>query len=619
MKKAYLVLLFTGLFFSGVAQHDPGRLLDSLSKETIPALNKKMSFSISHLSLGEFIRAFSYDAGVNVVIPADLNVLVSNNFHEVRAADILALLCDEHGLNVHVNGTILTLSRVPLPVPVKEPARVKYNKITEKVTMELKGEPLQEVVKTLSIETGVNVTVVPDAKDKPVTCYLHAVSLPDALEMLCKTNGLKWEKLGEAIYLVSTRVNASVAGERPPLPGQLVPFQGQQMAGILVDSVKGVTVQVTGKMMEELFQHVMRQAGRPYRLLSKLEGTVDMDTRGATVEEFLYQLFKGSKYTYSVQEGVYYAGERVKAELKSSRLLALRYRSVAGLIEMLPKTVLHELDVKEFEQLNSLLIHGASDQVEDFARLITRLDQTVPVILIDVLIVDISDKAEREMGLEYGLGEVISSRSGGISAGIAGELGASGFNKLLKEVGLARLAKVPDDFYLKLKAMEENGYVNIRSTPRLSAMNGSEATMSIGRTEFYKEERQDYFGTQDPQLSRQTVYKEMQAELSVTIRPVVAGDGSVNLSVKMEQSNFTERLSTDGPPGKTSRKFESMIRVMDRETILLGGLEEEMDKQTTKGVPWISKIPVLKWLFGSNQKSKTKSRLNILIKPVIIS
>ncbi len=171
---------------------------------------------------------------------------------------------------------------------------------------------------------------------------------------------------------------------------------------------------------------------------------------------------------------------------------------------------------------------------------------------------------------------------------------------------------------MKLKALEDDGYVNIRSTPRLSTINGNEAKMSIGKTEYYKEERQDYFGTQDPQLSKQITYKEVQAELSVIIRPVVAGNESVSLNVKVEQSDFTERISDEGPPGKTSRKFESIIQVMDRETILLGGLEEELNKRSTKGVPFLSRVPVIKWLFGSNQKSREKNRLNILIKPVII-
>ncbi|MDR2129773.1 MAG: type II and III secretion system protein [Odoribacteraceae bacterium] len=618
MKKTCLIVLLAGLSLPGIAQRSTGHLLDSLSKEAIPALNKKMSFSISEISLSEFIRAFSHDAGVNVVIPQGLETRVSNNFHEVRAADILAFLCDEHKLKVNVNGNILSLSRILPPPPAREPVRVKQDPLTGTVSADLKGDPLQAVVKALSVETGITVTVVPDVKEKPVTCYLHAVSLPDALELICKTHGLKWEKMGETIYLLSPRIELPVAGERPPLPGQMPFSRGQQAIDILVDSTRRITVQAKGKAMEELFQQVMHQADKPYRLLTKLEGNVEMEAHDVTIEEFLYQLFKGSKYTCCVQEGIYYAGERGKAELKSSRLLALHSRSVAGLLELLPKPVLHELDVKEFEPLNSLLIHGASDQVEDFARLIKRLDRTVPVILIDVLIVDISDKAEREIGLEYGLGEVISSRSGGVATGITGEVGATGFSKILKGIGMAKLGNVPDDFYLKLRAMEESGQVNIHSTPRLSTMNGSEAKMSIGRTEFYKEERQDYFGTQDPQLSRQTVYKEMQAELSVTIRPVVAGNGSVNLNVKVEQSNFTERLSADGPPGKTTRKFESTIRVMDRETILLGGLEEETNKYTTKGVPWISRVPVLKWLFGSNQKSKTKSRLNILIKPVVI-
>ncbi|MGM0528963.1 MAG: hypothetical protein ACQERS_11190 [Bacteroidota bacterium] len=85
------------------------------------------------------------------------------------------------------------------------------------------------------------------------------------------------------------------------------------------------------------------------------------------------------------------------------------------------------------------------------------------------------------------------------------------------------------------------------------------------------------------------------------------------------QSDFTERISTTAPPGKVERTFKSQIRVKNEEMILLGGLEENRSSKTSSGVPWLSKIPILKWLFSSRNEDKSKSKLNIFIKPTIIS
>jgi type IV pilus assembly protein PilQ len=116
-----------------------------------------------------------------------------------------------------------------------------------------------------------------------------------------------------------------------------------------------------------------------------------------------------------------------------------------------------------------------------------------------------------------------------------------------------------------------------------------------------------------------TTYKPVEAELKLEIRPLVAGNQEVTLNVLVEQSDFTERIEQNAPPGKVSRKFESIIRVKDQEMILLGGLEEASDSDTRSGVPFLARIPVINWLFSSKSKTKSKSKLNIFIKPIIIN
>ena len=86
----------------------------------------------------------------------------------------------------------------------------------------------------------------------------------------------------------------------------------------------------------------------------------------------------------------------------------------------------------------------------------------------------------------------------------------------------------------------------------------------------------------------------------------------------MEQSDFTARISPQAPPGSVSRKFTSMIRVGNEEMVLLGGLEEKGVNDSGSGVPLLSRIPVLKWLFSSRTRSYNKTKLNIFIKPTIL-
>ena len=185
--------------------------------------------------------------------------------------------------------------------------------------------------------------------------------------------------------------------------------------------------------------------------------------------------------------------------------------------------------------------------------------------------------------------------------------------------GVVKIGKVTPNFYLSLKAMESQGILKVNSTPKLSTLNGHDATMSIGKTEYYQETRTDIYGTQNPQLTTTQNYKPVNADLTVTIKPVVAGDDQITLEIEVNQSDFTERISSLAPPGETSRKFKSIIRVRNQEMVLLGGLEEKKISDTSTGTPFLSRIPVIKWLFSSRTKVNGNSRLNIFIKPTIIN
>jgi type IV pilus assembly protein PilQ len=57
--------------------------------------------------------------------------------------------------------------------------------------------------------------------------------------------------------------------------------------------------------------------------------------------------------------------------------------------------------------------------------------------------------------------------------------------------------------------------------------------------------------------------------------------------------------------------------VKNQETIILGGLEQKRKQDSSSGVPFLSRIPILKWLFSSRTKTDSDSRLNIFIKPTI--
>src|SRR5690606_23243397 len=172
--------------------------------------------------------------------------------------------------------------------------------------------------------------------------------------------------------------------------------------------------------------------------------------------------------------------------------------------------------------------------------------------------------------------------------------------------------------YVSLSALESNNVIEIESTPKISTLNGHEASISIGETTYYQETQvnvQTSVTNQGVLQSRQ--WKSIDANLSVKIKPFVSADEYVTLTITVEQDDFSGKVDPTSPPNITTQTFESVVRVKNGELILLGGLDKKKKNDSGSGTPILSRIPVLKWFFSSRAKDREKSKLHILIKPVV--
>ncbi len=238
------------------------------------------------------------------------------------------------------------------------------------------------------------------------------------------------------------------------------------------------------------------------------------------------------------------------------------------------------------------------------------------------MILEVNKTASISAGVEWGLGDAPALDKGSIYPTTNLTLGAKTINKIIggfNGFGLFNVGKVVPNFYAKIEALETNGDVKIRSTPKLATLNGHSASLSNGERAYYAVTRRDIIGFQNPQTTEIKNYVPVDANLSIDIRPMVAADNHITLGVRVVQSSFNnKRIDEEAPPGINSREFTSTIRVANQDIVILGGLEENLKSDSGDGVPLLSKIPVLKWLFSKRKRVNSRTKLTVLIKPTII-
>lgn len=582
--------------------------LDSLASTSVPQLNNEVDISFSNISIKELIRTIGNTTGLNITIDPNVTYSVNSNFNKVKASDVIGFLCSRYNLDLVTHGSIIHLQ----PIIIKEEKLFIESVNDSTISYEVNKIRATDFFKEMTDKTGLNFILSPDLGITTINGYAHNITIRESLLQLSLNNKLEITRKADKLFAVSPVLNKASGDVIDDSKSKKIKKIELKYQDEMLDA------DINGSPIFDVLEELSRQTGYSVCLLSPVEGKTAVRTKFAALPDFMNSIFFGTENTYRIADNTIFVGSRKLPGIKSCELIKLNNRSVDSLIHVLPTQIKQDLSIKEFAEQNSLIVWGDADLISGFRKTLEKIDVLVPVILIDVIIVDAGKNFEIETGLESGLKDSPTTTKGTINPGLDFTMGAESVNNMLSRIGLTNLGKVTPNFYLKLKAMETDGIVDIRSTPQLSTLNGHSAKMSIGQTEYYREELSNLYGSQNPQLQSQKIYKPVEAKLAVNIKPFVTGNGQVSLTIEVEQSEFTARIDEYAPPGLESRKFSSMIRVRNQETILLGGLEENISKSTRKGWPFLSRVPMLNWIFSSKSKKDNKSHLNIFIKPTVI-
>ena len=285
------------------------------------------------------------------------------------------------------------------------------------------------------------------------------------------------------------------------------------------------------------------------------------------------------------------------------------------------KTTAGEVEIVDYPELNRIILKGPTDRVEEIAAFLRDIDRPVPMVKVEMLVVEVNKERLLSTGIRAGIRAPGDSTGGSkdVLPGIDYNLSGSDINAIFGSIpALSNLGTLSSRFYLQLKAQETRGNLKVKMQPVLSMLNGREASLQIGQSQYYLLETQTSSNGAVNNFQTFTQrFERIDANISLTLKPYISDDDMVTLDVMPDFTTPVGQFNSETPPTIASRRFVSTIRVKNGETVILGGLSEESSNESTSGLPWLSRVPVLKWIFGNNNKSKAKSSLIIYITPVI--
>lgn len=264
-----------------------------------------------------------------------------------------------------------------------------------------------------------------------------------------------------------------------------------------------------------------------------------------------------------------------------------------------------------------LMVIDRPAEVQRVGDLLDLVDPERRQVMIEVRIVEVALDRDDEMGVSWNYmneaflgmddisGQLIQNFAPGASADGSEPSNYDGF-----EFGLSN-----DNADFLIQAIAKNSNLDLLSAPRIATLNNQKAIIKAIERVPYVSTKTDIADQGVIQSKEEIEFAEVGIVLEAT--PQIAPDGGVFLDIRPEVSVVTEWFL--GTPVVDERSVETIVKVADGQTIIIGGIIRESTIQGISKIPLLGDIPGLGLLFRYKKDVQTKTELLIFISPQIVS
>jgi general secretion pathway protein D len=266
------------------------------------------------------------------------------------------------------------------------------------------------------------------------------------------------------------------------------------------------------------------------------------------------------------------------------------------------------------ETLNAVIVLSTPEDYEIIKDAIAKIDLEPRQVMIEGMIAQIALKDEFSLGLAWSIN---TKNFGGSPADITFNASSLDPNKLPGSTGLrfvgtdsgGSVRAVVNALALKSKA-------KLLASPHIIVSDNREATIQVGQQ--VPIVTSETFGSTTVAPQRTIQYKDIGIILKV--KPQVNDSGLVSLEIKQEVSSYEtiSLSSTQDDIILNKTEASTNLVVQDGHTIIIGGLIREDNTKSRTGIPWLSQIPLLGFLFGNTTDDKARTELIILLTPHVV-
>jgi len=338
--------------------------------------------------------------------------------------------------------------------------------------------------------------------------------------------------------------------------------------------------------------------------------------------------------------------KRAKERLEDlvTELIPVNYATAKDITTQIKGVLSDRGDVKVDERTNILIIKDIPKNIPGVKNLVKSLDTKTPQVLIEARIVEANVSFQRELGVSWGFEAYAEAKKshgdlrsqyivgGGMStpsttpgATLGTTLGSStsrvvdlpavartGAGAAVGTAGVIEFLMTSiyglRELDIAISAHENKGDVKIISSPKIATLHNIEASIEQGLRIPYRKLTTEGTVTTD----------FIDANLKLTVTPLVTNDGNIKMSIKAKKDAPDQSIVVDGVPSIDKKEAITEVLVKDNGVVVIAGVYSIEKSEGVEGIPLLSKIPLLGWLFKREAKEDRRKDLLIFISPKII-
>lgn len=450
---------------------------------------------------------------------------------------------------------------------------------SNKITLDIKGMDILDVLKILSMKSGLNIVAGRNVTGK-VTIYLKDVDVWDAFQIILVANSLAYERTGDIINVMTDRDYELIYGDRF--------YDKKEIQTVKLKYAKAAEVSKALMQIKTNIGKIVTDEGSNTVIL------VDIPERVARMKQMINEIDVPTQ----------------------TKVFSLQYAKAEDIEKGISELITKNLGVIKIDaRTNSVVVTDLPQQLEKIEKIIAAFDKKDAQVMIEAKILEITLNDNFKMGIDW---DVIARKYFRLTQNLKLSLTEGGTIKVGTITG-GGSPTVKGEYSGLIEALREVGDVNTLSAPRIMALNNQESKILIGTKEPYST-KSTVASEQTTTTAESVTFVDLGVKLYVT--PTINEDGFITMKIKPEVSSKSGTYTTADKntiPIISTTEAETSIMVKDGATIVIAGLIKDTLSRTSYKIPFLGDIPVLGRVFSNNSDLKKKEEIVILLTPHIVS